>query len=88
MRCCGRPGPISGGGAPKIVVDASTISVEASQQVRERLAVHGTDLLAAPVMGNPKVASVVRLTLAVSGPAPRSTPPSPTWICSAPARPT
>jgi 3-hydroxyisobutyrate dehydrogenase len=64
----GPAGLISGGRAPKIVVDASTISVEASQQVRERLAAHGTDLLAAPVMGNPKVASVGRLTLAVSGP--------------------
>ncbi len=64
----GPTGLISGGGAPKIVVDASTISVEASQQVRERLAAHGTDLLAAPVMGNPKVAEVGRLTLAVSGP--------------------
>ena len=64
----GPAGLISGGGAPKIVVDASTISVEASQQVRERLAAHGTELLAAPVMGNPKVAEVGRLTLAVSGP--------------------
>lgn len=64
----GPSGLISSGGAPKIVVDASTISVEASQQVRERLAAHGTDLLAAPVMGNPKVATVGRLTLAVSGP--------------------
>jgi len=64
----GPAGLISGGGAPKIVVDASTISVEASQQVRERLAGRGSDLLAAPVMGNPKVASVGRLTLAVSGP--------------------
>jgi 3-hydroxyisobutyrate dehydrogenase len=64
----GPAGLLDGGGAPKIVVDASTISVEASQQVRERLAAHGTDLLAAPVMGNPKVASVGRLTLAVSGP--------------------
>jgi 3-hydroxyisobutyrate dehydrogenase len=64
----GPAGLISAGGAPKIVVDASTISVEASTQVRERLAAHGTDLLAAPVMGNPKVASVGRLTLAVSGP--------------------
>jgi 3-hydroxyisobutyrate dehydrogenase len=64
----GPAGLISGGGAPKIVVDASTISVEASRAVRDRLADHGTDLLAAPVMGNPKVASVGRLTLAVSGP--------------------
>lgn len=66
----GPAGLISAGGAPKIVVDASTISVEASQQVREQLAAHGTELLAAPVMGNPKVASVGRLTLAVSGPRP------------------
>jgi 3-hydroxyisobutyrate dehydrogenase len=50
------------------VVDCSTISVEASAQVRERLAAHGTALLAAPVMGNPRVAAAGRLTLAVSGP--------------------
>jgi 3-hydroxyisobutyrate dehydrogenase-like beta-hydroxyacid dehydrogenase len=36
--------------------------------VRERLAAHGTALLAAPVMGNPRVARAGRLTLAVSGP--------------------
>lgn len=64
----GPGGLISAGGAPKIVVDCSTISVEASLQVRERLAEHGAALLAAPVMGNPKVASVGRLTLAISGP--------------------
>jgi 3-hydroxyisobutyrate dehydrogenase len=61
-------GLISGGAAPQILVDCSTISVEASQQVRDRLAGHGTALLAAPVMGNPRVASAGRLTLAVSGP--------------------
>ena len=64
----GPSGLVSGGAAPQIVVDCSTISVEASQQVRERLAGHGTVLLAAPVMGNPKVAEAGRLTLAVSGP--------------------
>lgn len=64
----GDHGLISGGGAPKVVVDCSTISVEASQQVRERLAAHGTALLAAPVMGNPRVAAAGRLTLAISGP--------------------
>jgi len=36
--------------------------------VRAALAQRGTALLAAPVMGNPKVASAGRLTLAVSGP--------------------
>jgi 3-hydroxyisobutyrate dehydrogenase len=64
----GPGGLISGGGAPKIVVDCSTISVEASQQVRDRLAGYGAALLAAPVMGNPRVAAAGRLTLAVSGP--------------------
>jgi 3-hydroxyisobutyrate dehydrogenase len=54
--------------APAILVDCSTISTEVSQQVREALSPHGTALLAAPVMGNPKVASVGRLTLAISGP--------------------
>jgi 3-hydroxyisobutyrate dehydrogenase len=65
----GPSGLVSGGGAPKIVVDCSTVSVEASRQVREHLAAHGTDLLAAPVMGNPRVAAAGKLTLAVSGPA-------------------
>ncbi len=64
----GPSGLISGEAAPQIVVDCSTISVEASQEVRERLAEHGTTLLAAPVMGNPRVAAAGRLTLAVSGP--------------------
>src|SRR5262249_35105317 len=64
----GPGGLISGGAAPAIVVDCSTISVDASQQVRERLAEHGTALLAAPVMGNPRVAAAGRLTLAISGP--------------------
>ena len=54
--------------APSILVDCSTISAEASAQVRAELASRGTTLLAAPVMGNPKVAAVGRLTLAVSGP--------------------
>ncbi|MGH3399126.1 MAG: NAD(P)-dependent oxidoreductase, partial [Streptosporangiaceae bacterium] len=64
----GPSGLMSGSSAPQIVVDCSTISVEASQQVRERLAERGTALLAAPVMGNPRVAGAGKLTLAVSGP--------------------
>src|SRR3984885_6429490 len=64
----GPSGLMSGSAAPQVVVDCSTISVEASQQVRERLAERGTALLAAPVMGNPRVAGAGRLTLAVSGP--------------------
>ncbi len=64
----GPGGLLAGGAAPKIVVDCSTISVEASEQVRAELAECGTALLAAPVMGNPKTARVGRLTLAISGP--------------------
>jgi 3-hydroxyisobutyrate dehydrogenase len=64
----GDRGLLSGGAAPPVVVDCSTISVEASQRVRERLAARGSALLAAPVMGNPRVAAAGRLTLAISGP--------------------
>jgi 3-hydroxyisobutyrate dehydrogenase len=63
----GPAGLISGGRAPMVVVDCSTVSPEASEQVRQVLAGHGSALLAAPVMGNPKVAEVGRLTFAVSG---------------------
>ncbi len=64
----GPDGLLSGRAQPSIVVDCSTVSAEASAQVRDRLAERGTALLAAPVMGNPKVASAGRATLAVSGP--------------------
>jgi 3-hydroxyisobutyrate dehydrogenase len=64
----GEAGVLFAGQAPAIVVDCSTVSAEASEQVRAQLATRGSALLAAPVMGNPKVASVGRLTFAVSGP--------------------
>jgi 3-hydroxyisobutyrate dehydrogenase-like beta-hydroxyacid dehydrogenase len=63
----GPAGLTSGGRAPSVVVDCSTVSAEASEQVRAELAARGCLLLAAPVMGNPKVAQVGRLTFAVSG---------------------
>lgn len=63
----GPAGLTSGGRAPSVVVDCSTVSAEASEQVRSELATRGCRLLAAPVMGNPKVAEVGRLTFAVSG---------------------
>jgi 3-hydroxyisobutyrate dehydrogenase len=64
----GPAGLMSDSASPQIVVDCSTISVEASRHVREQLAERGTALLAAPVMGNPRVAGAGQLTLAVSGP--------------------
>jgi 3-hydroxyisobutyrate dehydrogenase len=63
----GPAGLISAGQAPAIVVDCSTVSAESSAQVRAGLAAAGSQFLAAPVMGNPKVAQVGKLTFAVSG---------------------
>jgi 3-hydroxyisobutyrate dehydrogenase-like beta-hydroxyacid dehydrogenase len=54
--------------APAIVVDCSTVSSETSALVRTACAERGSDFLAAPVSGNPKVVAAGRLTLAVSGP--------------------
>jgi 3-hydroxyisobutyrate dehydrogenase-like beta-hydroxyacid dehydrogenase len=54
--------------APRIIVDSSTVSSEASAQVRAAAAARGSTLLAAPVSGNPKVVRAGKLTFAVSGP--------------------
>jgi 3-hydroxyisobutyrate dehydrogenase len=64
----GPAGLLAGEHAPAVVVDLSTVSVEASRQAREGLAARGTQFLAAPVMGNPRVAAAGRLTFALSGP--------------------
>jgi 3-hydroxyisobutyrate dehydrogenase-like beta-hydroxyacid dehydrogenase len=54
--------------APGILIDSSTVSEEVSTQVRAAALSRGTELLAAPVSGNPKVVASGKLTLAVSGP--------------------
>jgi 3-hydroxyisobutyrate dehydrogenase len=54
--------------APRLLVDSTTISVAASERVRSEATARGTSVLAAPVSGNPKVATAGRLTIAVSGP--------------------
>jgi 3-hydroxyisobutyrate dehydrogenase len=64
----GPAGLLAGHHAPAVVVDLSTVSVEASAKVRAELAIRGTQFLAAPVMGNPRVAAAGRLTFALSGP--------------------
>jgi 3-hydroxyisobutyrate dehydrogenase-like beta-hydroxyacid dehydrogenase len=64
----GPAGLTSAAGAPRFVVDSSTVSADASAQVRRALAARGTQFLAAPIMGNPRVAAAGRLTFAVSGP--------------------
>jgi 3-hydroxyisobutyrate dehydrogenase len=64
----GPGGLMSDATAPSILVDCSTISADASALIRRQVGARGTELLAAPVMGNPRVARAGLLTLAVSGP--------------------
>ena len=59
---------LAGGGAPKIVVDITSVSVEDSARARARLAAAGAQLLAAPVSGNAKVIKAGKLSFVVSGP--------------------
>jgi 3-hydroxyisobutyrate dehydrogenase-like beta-hydroxyacid dehydrogenase len=54
--------------APKILIDSSTVSTEASAALREAAAKRGTQLLSAPVSGNAKVVKAGRLSFVVSGP--------------------
>ena len=56
------------GAAPEIVIDSTTISADVSAEVRAHAASLGTNLLAAPVSGNPTVVASGKLTLVVSGP--------------------
>ncbi|MCC6778317.1 MAG: NAD(P)-dependent oxidoreductase [Hyphomicrobiales bacterium] len=56
-----------GGKVPKIFVDCSTIAVEDSASIRERLKQLGSDFVAAPVSGNAKVIKAGRLSAVVSG---------------------
>ena len=54
--------------APKIIADASTVSVEVSEDVRAAANARGTGFLAAPVSGNPQVIAAGKLTVVASGP--------------------
>ncbi len=54
--------------APKIIIDASTVSEEASAELRRAAAGRGAALLAAPVSGNAKVIKAGKLSFVVSGP--------------------
>ena len=64
----GGEGMLSGGGAPRIVVECSSISVEGSAELRALLAERGASLLAAPVSGNAKVIKAGKLSFVCSGP--------------------
>lgn len=54
--------------APKIIADASTVSVEISEEVRSAADARGTGFLATPVSGNPQVIEAGKLTVVASGP--------------------
>ncbi len=56
--------------APRVIVDCSTISVEASSAVRAAAARRGATLLAAPVSGNGRHVASGGALFAVSGPEP------------------
>jgi 3-hydroxyisobutyrate dehydrogenase-like beta-hydroxyacid dehydrogenase len=66
----GEGGLLGAAQLPKVVVDCSTVSEEASAKARALAAAQGVSFLAAPVSGNPKVARAGRLTMVVSGPRP------------------
>jgi 3-hydroxyisobutyrate dehydrogenase len=54
--------------APAVIVDSSTVSPDASAEVRQHTDARGVALLAAPVSGNPSVVDAGKLTVVVSGP--------------------
>jgi 3-hydroxyisobutyrate dehydrogenase-like beta-hydroxyacid dehydrogenase len=54
--------------SPRLLVDCSTISEEASAELRVLAAKRGTAMLSAPVSGNAKVVKAGKLTIVASGP--------------------
>jgi 3-hydroxyisobutyrate dehydrogenase len=56
-----------GGRLPKIFVDCSTIAVQESASIRDRLKQLGSEFVAAPVSGNAKVISAGKLSAVISG---------------------
>ena len=64
----GEAGLLSTGDKPKCVVECSTISAEASAEIREKLNGLGIDYLASPVSGNAKCVKAGKLGVVASGP--------------------
>jgi 3-hydroxyisobutyrate dehydrogenase-like beta-hydroxyacid dehydrogenase len=63
----GDDGLLRGGPSGRVVIDMSTVSVEASQAVAEEAEAAGIAYLRAPVSGNPSVVEAGNLTIIVSG---------------------
>ncbi|MDT5288640.1 MAG: hypothetical protein QOF88_3529, partial [Mycobacterium sp.] len=51
----GEHGLLTGEASPRVIADASTVSAEASELIRNAANSRGADFLATPVSGNPKV---------------------------------
>jgi len=66
----GPGGLFTGADQPKVVVDSSTVSTEASARVRGVIEDAGAQFVCAPVSGNPSVIASGKLTVAASGPRP------------------
>jgi 3-hydroxyisobutyrate dehydrogenase-like beta-hydroxyacid dehydrogenase len=66
--CLGPDGLLTKGAGPKLIVDCSSVSEEASAKVRAEAKKLGVDMLAAPVSGNAKVVAAGKLTIVASGP--------------------
>ena len=64
----GESGLLTGSSVPGVIVDSSTVSMEASAEIRAAAQAKGAGFLAAPVSGNPAVIAAGKLTVAVSGP--------------------
>ncbi|MFQ5660560.1 MAG: NAD(P)-dependent oxidoreductase [Gammaproteobacteria bacterium] len=64
----GENGLLTSDANPRILVDCSSVSEEASNQVRELATGRGVDMLAAPVSGNAKVVKAGKLSIVASGP--------------------
>ena len=66
----GKDGVVHGrnGKLPAVFVDCSTIALEESAAIRERLTELGSDFLACPVSGNAKVIKAGQLSAVASGP--------------------
>lgn len=64
----GENGVLSGDAKPKIFVECSSISVEASAEIRQELEARGIQYIASPVSGNGKCVKAGKLALVTSGP--------------------
>ncbi|CAL8976573.1 2-(hydroxymethyl)glutarate dehydrogenase [Rhodoplanes serenus] len=64
----GPNGAVTGSAVPSVLVDCSTIAVDASAAIRAKLADRGADFVACPVSGNAKVIKAGKLSAVASGP--------------------